>query len=112
MSEQPEFPLSDPLFAELSEEDCLLMAKIKRAERLYPDLVKDVARQMLAEMATLKKITCDVIPFVTRCRLGIDIDNDILPWLTIEVCEQEAAIDDALSPRRSRVGKFSSFLKP
>jgi len=113
MSTQLLLDLHDPRSAAaLPEKHRRLLEKIRRLLQLEPDIVSRLSEGVWREMRTLQKVTCDVVAFVVRCRLCLDVDNDVLPWLTRKICALDARIGAALKPRRSAVEKINGLLNP
>lgn len=113
MSTQPLLDLDDARAAvDMPKEDRRLLEKIRRLKQRVPDIVTRVADGVGREIRTLQKVTCDVVAFVVRCRLRLDVDNDVLPWLTREICALDARIDAALKTRRSAIEKINDLLHP
>ena len=76
------FPNLDPASAVLAK----IGAEIRLAKEAKPEAILDVAREADAVLTTYAKITGDMIPQLTRCRVigrfGIGVDNVDIPAAT------------------------------
>ena len=76
------FPNLDPAKEVLAK----IGAEIRLAKEPKPDAILDVARDADAVLTTYAKITADMIPQLTRCRIigrfGIGVDNVDIPTAT------------------------------
>ena len=112
MHAQLSLGLDDPRAGnDLPKKERDLVGKIQRLVTLIPDVVLRVAEGVRREIPSLEKVTCDVVPFVARCRLNLLVDSDVVPWLTREIGALSADVGRALKPRRCRIEDINDLIR-